>query len=417
MIMTRCSVQGMRHIVSGIFLLLVLFLPDAWGGDNYILQPVLTLSEEYNDNILLQRSNKEYDTITRVDPSIYYHYNSSLWTWDANYTLDYRLFSEHSQYDGTSQYRNLRNLTEVVDNFFFVEAIDDYQKVSTDITTDYTQQSLLVNQIDQHIFTLHPYLVVKASSNTALEFGHTYRDTQYTGEGIDRIDNIDYLEAQTKVTSNLTSTIGTRHTRELNSIQNFDQLDVYAGLQYTYADKSSLYGTLGRSWFDYQITGKTSEDFWSAGINHKFSTVTVSAETAVNYIQDPQQISTRQYVYSASMVRDSPRSNLTLVGALKDYKNIAGGTLVYRSHEAQGAYRYYLTPRTTGILGIYYQDLEYKTLATHTYLSLSNLRIEHLLAEKITLGTEYRYLNSYSPLIATNCYTNNRAIVDLKIQF
>ena len=52
----------------------------------------------------------------------------------------------------------------MIKNFFFVDLLDTYDRVSLTTVTNYTQQSTFVNQTDQNIFTANPYMAMRSES-------------------------------------------------------------------------------------------------------------------------------------------------------------------------------------------------------------------------------------------------------------
>src|SRR5208337_3211806 len=193
----RRSFMPLMKYLSVLGLSFVLFAGTAHAEST--LLPSLSVGEQYNDNIYLQSTNPQHDYITEIIPSLTGHYQTPLWTWDANLSLQYLYYDIHHENTQTNPSVYVRNLTNLWDPYLHVETIEDYRKVSTSLVTNYAQQSPFVNQTKQNIFTLHPYLTVTPFQNTTLQYGHKFIDYRYNSGsgGIDRIDNIDYLESTT----------------------------------------------------------------------------------------------------------------------------------------------------------------------------------------------------------------------------
>ncbi len=404
-------------IIPGVIVFLAVSVADV-EGQEFRLRPEILVSEEYNDNILLQNDNPQKDYITRIVPSLSAHYQSSLWTWDGIYTFEYRYFNKYHENTETTHSSNVRNLTEVIHSFLYFEGIDDFRRTSLDVTNDYTQQSPIAHQTDVHTLTLHPYLVLKPLQNTTLEIGHIMVDTRYSAEeAINRIDNTNYVTASSALSSNLTFTIGARHTRELNRTDNFYQTDVYTGVQYSLTESTTLFGSAGKSWFHYDSGTNTSQYTWNGGINHRYSPYTISLESGVSYLQDPEHVSTREERYRGSVGRVSERSSINVAFGLREFKNAATNMTTTRTREVQGDYMYRLTPRTTATVRSLYQNILDRVSSSHIHLSQSSLRFEHRLSESVTLSMEYSYLNSYAPVIAANNYINRRGLIEFRMLF
>ncbi len=408
---------GLSVIVAGI-------TRDAAGAE-FNIQPSLMLSEEYNDNILLVPVDKKEEYITRVIPAVVLTYKAPRWRWDVDYALDYRHFERRTVKDDTAHKLNLLNHTEVVENVVFLDVSDNISRASLDITRDYTQQSLIVNQAQQNIFTVHPYMVLKTSATTSLTLGYVYRNTRYSSisdttaaNWINRTDYISYAELTADISSRVTFTVGTRHTRDQNSVEDYNQIDVYGGPQFTYAEKSFVYFLASQSWLAYEHGQKASELLWLAGITHHLlNTITVSLEHASLFIEDPQRVLTEQDTNRATIRHDTARTVLTVSGGLVDYKDARSKELISRSHDVQGTLLYRFSPRTSATAGTGFQRVDDRTAGSSTNVGLSSLRIDRLLSETLTLAGEYRYLHSYSPGIPQNNYDNNRYIVEIKKRF
>jgi uncharacterized protein (PEP-CTERM system associated) len=135
-------------------------------GAEYRIEPGITLSEEYNDNIFITPQNPVHDYILRVVPTIHLVYSAPFWEWDAAYAFDYRSYAQRSKKRDSTSFLTLSNHTSLSPDFFFLDVKDDYRRVSLDTVRDFTQQSLFVNQTDSNAFLITPYLKLNLSSHT-----------------------------------------------------------------------------------------------------------------------------------------------------------------------------------------------------------------------------------------------------------
>src|SRR5574337_1783207 len=86
-------------IILGIAVLLWTARP---AGAEFSVQPSLTLSEEYNDNIFLSPKEPVHDYISRLVPSIHAVYDAPAWQWNLAYAFDYRYYRyESKRHDST----------------------------------------------------------------------------------------------------------------------------------------------------------------------------------------------------------------------------------------------------------------------------------------------------------------------------
>jgi len=378
------------------------------------LHPGITVSEEYNDNIFLATTDRVDDFVTRAMPSLNLHYRTELWNWDVNYSYDYRYYAERSREDDTTQSADVRNRTELLKNFFFVEMSDVYSRVSLDVTRDFANESEFLNQSDRNVFTLNPFVTLRSDSRSTAMLGYQYINTWYEDPtAIDTVDNIGYAEVTTPLSSRATLTAGARFTRQESNVLIFDKTDVYAGPRYTYARNSHIHFTAGNSWFNFGEGRNATQAFWSAGITHQYSTFTASIETGLSFITDPLRVLRREDRYVASIRKETERTALTVSAGAFDYRDPETKHLENTTYRVGGTMRYALTLRTSIFLDLAEErHKEYQTY-TDQDLLLSGVRLEHRTTEHLTLSLQYRYTDSYAPDTFELNYYNNRALFEI----
>jgi hypothetical protein len=397
------------------------------------MEPSILVSEEYNDNVFLHRNDTAEAYITRVAPSIRVRYATSFWEWDINYTYNYYYYyyssttSRQVQPDHDQTHAlSARNRTEIIKDSLFFEARDDYSRVSQNIAVDYTQQSPSANQVDQNVFAVNPYLVLRPWASARLTLGYIYQDTRYLNaaaatsiENINRIENIGYGEAAVNLSSRLTVSTGARYTQDRNTALSFNQIDVFAGPQYAYAENGAVFAKFGKSWFEFEHDRLPRKEywFWDGGLNHRISTITFTLVARRSVAQDPQRAVTLMDQYTASITKTAPRYVLTLGGGWYEYRDAVIDQRISTSEQVQSTFLYRFTPSTSGTLGAAFQDVHDVSLGGNSKIALGNIRFDHQLSPKDTLSLEYRFANSHSYDIATNNYSNNRGIVEYRHAF
>jgi hypothetical protein len=383
------------------------------------VEPTILVSEEYNDNVFLQQNDKKATFITRVSPAIHLVYGTSFWDWDVAYTYDYYYFARRDLPDDYTHTLHLRNLDRIIDNFFYIEVRDDYSRVSSNRVIDFTQQSPLANQVDQNVFTFNPYVTLRPATNTVLALGYKFVDTHYKdGGGINSIDNIEYAETTTNLSSRLTVTTGVKYTKDKNTVNNYNELDVYAGPQYAYAEHGYIFLKGGKSWVDFATGDRAAEWVWDAGINHRFATVTGTLganRSLIQSVADTAHLLTREDSYTASIIKNFERSVMTINSAYREYRDLKNEQMLTTSKELNGVFLHRLTPTTNGILGAGVQKVKDKVANTDTDIYLSSLRIDHQLSPRSFLAFEYRFLYNYTD--SRDNYINNRYIVEFRHAF
>jgi len=142
------------------------------------IEPSITVSEEYNDNVLLQPQGEITDYITRINPGVRAEYNAPLWEWDIDYAYEYRHYARETTREDPIQRLNLLSRTRIIKDFFFLDVKDKYDMVSLITSRDYAQIGPLAFQYltKQNIFTVTPYLVFRPTQRTELTTGYEYRN-------------------------------------------------------------------------------------------------------------------------------------------------------------------------------------------------------------------------------------------------
>jgi hypothetical protein len=416
-----------RSILSGalfpavISLFGIVLLVTVRGADavEYRIEPSITLSEEYNDNVYLTPQNRVTDYIARALPGVHVKYNTALWDWDVAYAYDFRYFSRISPHHQETNQASLNNLTRIVEDFFFLALRDDYAQVSLDVTRNFAAQSLFVNQTDQNIGTVNPYFVIHSSARTMFTIGYEYQNIWYRDpSGVDKVDHVGYAELMHEITSKLSTTIGIKYSDDTNKVQSYKRTDLYAGMNYQYDEEGSiLYGAVGNIWLDAETAGKQTQPFWAAGFNHTFPKFSFSFETGLRYIEDPQRVLRREDRYVATIKRKVERTMYSVAGGFVEYRDAQSKHLEQTSYDIAGAITYNISTNSKISLDLSYQRLEDNVNKTYTELYLSGGKYEYLLLESLTLALEYRYTNSFSPDIFENDYYNNRFTVEIKKVF
>ncbi len=376
------------------------------------------VSEEYNDNVFLTPLDRVFDYITRVSPAAHFYSKAPLWDWDVAYTYDYRYFARTYPIHNDTHTVGLTNLTRIVKDFFFLALRDDYTRVSLDATRDFAAQSSFVNQTDRNIGSVNPYFVLHPGARTTVNVGYLYQNVWYKDPtAIDKADQIGYAEMVHEITSKLSTTIGFRYTQDKNAVQNYRKSDASAGMNYEYIEGSSLYGTIGNSWMEFENAGRETQPFWDVGFNHKLPKFSFSFEAGLRYVEDPQRTLRRQDQYTATIKREIERTAYSVSASLLEYRNAQTKHLEDTSYSVGGNITHKITTKSKVSLDLTYQQLVDNVNKMYTESYLWGGRYEYLLLENLTLALEYRYTNSYSPYFFNNDYDNNRIIVEVKKVF
>jgi hypothetical protein len=400
------------------------------------LRPSLAVSEEFNDNIEETTTNKLSDFVTRIQPGGTFHYTSPLWTWDTTYTFEYRNYARHSREDEYTHNADLRGNISIIENFLFLDVGDTYRRVPLDIARDpATVSSLFLNQTDQNIATISPYMLWRLGEKNTLKTGYRYTDTRYWGEGIDRREHGAFASLSHEMTSKLTLSAEYAFSRLVSQPTQYNQHDLSGGFRYQYADKSFLFGQVGNSWLNFNSGNKTSFIFWHAGVTHDFKVVVATfetrsqisvdplavstKETGSQFSVDPLAVTTKQTSYSGRLEKALQRGMVGLAVSYTEYENIES-TDAKRRHRLSfsGTGKYEVSQDLTASL---YATVERtnRLLASDTpYRFTGALGLSYAFKKDLILGVTYTYVTNRQELDTTaGSIDINKAVVELKKTF
>ncbi len=407
-----------RSFVVAVTVMITLLFLVGPAAAEFRIVPSLTVGEQYNDNIFLTPENKEYDFITRVVPSVGIVYKAPLWDWNASFAYDYWYYA-HAAFQKDDTYNvNVTNETRIVQDVVFLKVRDVYNRVSLDLTRDFTQQSPFVNQTDQNTVAANPYITLHPGTRTVLNVGYTYENVWFKDpNAINQVNNLGYLDLGHALSSQLTTTISARYTQNTNRVDDYKRADLIAGMRYEYLDGSILFGAIGNIWFLTASSQSETQVFWNAGFMHQFPKFKFTFNTALDFVEDPTRILRRVDSYTASIMREVERTTFGVTGGFQEYRNALTKHLESTSYSITGTFSHLITETSKLLADLTIQRLDDNVLDTYTDLYLSGVRYEYRGWERTTLSFAYRYTNSYSPDIYANNYKNNVFSVDLTWAF
>jgi hypothetical protein len=391
----------------------------AWASDVKI-EPAVTVSEEYNDNVLLHPQNKVTDYITRIIPSVHMVYFAPLWDWDVAYSYEYRYYARETTREDAAQRLNLLSRTRIIKEFFFLDLKDEYSTVSLFSSQDYTQVGPLASQYltKQNVFTANPYLVFRPTQRTELTTGYEYRNVWYAEpQAVDKSVHAMYGDLNHMHTERLKTMASARYETTDYAAQNFTHGTFLIGPRFEYQEKSYVWGRIGASRFSGYDADRATRPIWDAGIIHTTPSVTIKYETGRTWIDDAVIIIKREDRYIVSVSRDV-RSQRTSLGASLAYREYGtGGYSDERKYTTAVSFSHYLTERVQGSYGVtidQYQRFPVRSPNTTTIAYLTDVRIDYRVNETLTYSINYRYADSFSHDVYLDNYENNRIIVEVK---
>jgi hypothetical protein len=393
--------------------------PNDATAAQYEIRPFITVSEEYDDNIFLTPNGKRGDFISRIIPAFTLAHSTSFWTWNMAYAYDYRYYAKDTLPRDTTYRANVIEHTNLFNNIFLIDMTDVYQRVSLDVTRDYSQESLSLNQSDQNIFTVSPYVNLFSGPSHTVQVGYQYVNSWFKDPAaIDTIENAAFLVINTPLSTNLTVTGGIRYTRGLNSLNGYFKTDIVTGPVYTYAPGSSVFCTLGETWLRFVGYKNIHHLLWDLGFNHRYSTMTLRVETKTDYVPDPFNVLRRVDQLEATLTREaSTRTSLSGMAGWYEYRSSPTNYLETTAYRISGRMRHVLTPRSTWSGEISNEVLHDYSLASDTFIYQIAASFERNMLPDLTLTMNYIYTYAYSPDVYSQNSRDNRFSVQLTKRF
>lgn len=386
-------------------------------GAAFKLRPFLAVVEEYNDNMLLTKENRVDDFITRVQPSFNLEYKAPAWEWDISYQLDYRYFAERTRSDETTHDLGARGRINVLRDVFFIDIRDDFERVTLDVTRDFTRESLIVNQSDRNIFVLNPNLVLRLAPTVYVKPGYIYGSIWYEDErGIDKTNNAAYVSISKEMSEKTTFSLGYSYTREDTDFRDFEKNDVFAGSRHEYAENSYFFFTVGNAWLDVEGGGPFSQFFWDTGLSHAFAALKATIKSSRTYDENPTGNSIRVNKYEASLGEDLERASFNVSASFRDYRDTVTDALQARGYGAWGSVKYDLSSRTAGSLNFYGEKIERKQSRSDPKRYSATVRLDYMFFRDVLFAVSYQHAKSESE-VDLDDYEVNRVSVEVKKTF
>jgi uncharacterized protein (PEP-CTERM system associated) len=385
----------------------------------YEIRPSITLSEEYDDNIFLTPNGKKGDFISRVIPAFTLAHSTSFWTWNIAYAYDYRYYSKKTVPGDTTYLANVVEHTNLYNNIFLIDMTDVYQRVSLDVTRNYSQESLSFKQSDQNIFTVSPYMNLLSGPSHTVQIGYQYGNSWYKDPAaVDTIDSAGFIAVNAPLSTNLAVMGDIRYTRGLNSLNGYFKTDIITGPVYSYAPGSAVFCKLGETWLRFVGYKNIHHLLWDLGFVHHYSTMTLKVETKTDYIPDPYNVLRRVDQLEATLTREaSTRTSLSGMAGWYEYRSSPTNYLETTAYRVQGSMRHVLTVRSTFSGQISNEVLHDYSLDSDTFIYQIAASFERLMLPDLTLTMNYIYTYAYSPDIYSQNSRDNRFSVQLFKRF
>lgn len=388
-------------------------------ASEFRIEPSITVSEEYNDNVFLMPRDEVTDYITRLVPSVRVRYSAALWDWDILYDFEYRYYLRESVQNDITHRLNLVSTTRIIKDFFFLEIKDTYSRVSLLTGQDYTKVSDVVNQTEENELIVHPYFMLHPTGRTEIKTGYRYRNVWYDDPtAIDKIVHSGYLDLTQDATARLKLTATVWHDATKSREADFTQSYFLAGPRYEYQDGSVLWLRAGANKFSRYPGDWNTRPLWDAGFLQQLPPNSIRYETQRTWIDDPLLVLRRQDQYMVTLNRTVQRTVLNASVAYTEY-GLAGYS-DERVYSITASFSHFLTEKLQGFYNLSIDRNEtapVRAVDTLSIFYLTQVRFNYLASESLTYSIEYQYADGYSPDIYLDNYGNNRIIAEIRRSF
>jgi hypothetical protein len=393
-------------------------LPASSRAADFKFVPLLSVSEEFNDNLFESRGSGRKEFITRVQPSVAVSSEGAGLVWDSSFGLDYRNYARSSKSDELNPRAALNGKFTFLDGFLKLDTGDSYSRVSLDVARDRVADSPVANQTEQNIGFISPYLTWRLADKVSLKTGYRYNDVRYwQSSGIDKRQHDAFAELSDEVSSNLTLNTGYNFSHALADPTGFDRHDVYGGFKFDYGQGTTLFGKVGNSWQSFSNGVSLSHIFWDAGATKDFGFLTAALGTRVQYTEDPLTLSTRETGYNATLTKVLPRGLISLTGAYTQYdKNLSGDTQRQRKTSVGASGRYEMAQDLTLFLSATGDRLTKTSPSDYLYHLNGSATLDYLLNKHTSVGVTYIHVSYRDNLDSSTGSTEvNRAIAEVRL--
>jgi hypothetical protein len=384
------------------------------------VSPSVALSQEVNDNIRQVPKGERLEFVTRVQPGALLDYQGPNGTAQASYNLDYRYYARHTRDHEVNHAGLLKATLKLRDEFFTLELGDSYSRVSLDLARDTVQESVLVDQTDQNLAMVSPYLTWHPGSKSLLKTGYLFRDIRYWhSSALDKQAHGAFADYQHQIAERVSFIAGYSFTHTDSELSRYQRHDLSAGLRLQYSERSHLFGSAGASWLDFSNAPGSRNPFWSVGASHDFGLLVASLESRVQYTDDPLTLATRQIDYLLKLDRELERTRLWLSAGYSSYRVELGSTPDRDRHQVTLGASHELSPGLTGGVTLLGERLSRDSVVFNLpYHLVASASLQYILAEGLTLGVLYSHISYRDDLgSSTGSIEVNRGIVELRKSF
>jgi len=406
--------------VSSLFVFLTVLCPSPpASAAEFSFTPSISVSEEFNDNILGSAHDRRTEFVTRLQPGAAVIYRAPSLNGDLSYNFDYHNYARGIREDQENHLLALRAGAELVQNFFFLELSDSLSRVSLDVARDVTTESLFADQADRNQGTVSPYLLWRFGMKSALKTGYRFTDTSYwSAPGIDKREHRAFADLTLEPAERLSISAGYSFGRVLTDLVDYDQHDINSGFRYEFAERSFIYGGIGNSWQSFSYGRSASNLFWHGGLSRESGLFLAALESRVRYTDDPLAVSTKETLYTASLERKLEQGRVGVSTGYSKYLDTSTDARDRRKAIASGFLSYEFSPHLATSFTVTGDKVSRSSVSDYAYRLSGTAGVSYVFNYDVTASLSYSYIEYRRDWEnSADAKLTNRVILSLKKTF
>jgi len=288
----------MKRFVLYAVVLTLLFTVSTSSFAKIEIRPFLQVTGEYNDNLFLERNNREEDFITYVYPSLLINYfprddlNMSL-----QYGLNFRFYANNSQLN-TSSLNETQNITFETTfrptERIFLDVSDIFRRVPIDEQLNTSPDNLSENMTEANVFRISPYVVFPIAPALTARVGYGYENVWYNDDALNDSESHSAFAGLTKVFPfDLSLSVDYDYSPVRSDTTNYDihgisfnatyqineRFTIWGGFSQTFMNSDNFTGNdkiidpytgLELSGISFNGIDEEDEHFWNAGASYNW---------------------------------------------------------------------------------------------------------------------------------------------------
>lgn len=317
----------------------------------------ISFAVEYNDNIAESSENQKTDFITHIKPAISYKGEGGRITVDGSYKGDYQLYAKGKGMRDFSHDLNVAVMTEVVENLFYVNMVEDLEPVYRDLTRGELEEGdNMLDTVNRNKFDFSPYFSLQPTDRTSVSFGYRFSDTRYSKSGYGSRKNFfpsdseyafnhnrsqqhaAFLQLVHEISERCLVYAGVDITRwqgnsaDFDDSSNFYRYQGYLGGMYEFSDELSASVRVGPAYTVTDDGSKELNPFIEAELKYSIGNTDFGLAYNTTYEDDPKLgNSTRVSRYSFSIDKTFERATLNLGVSRNSFEDEGGARKNNRS--------------------------------------------------------------------------------------